>query len=117
MDLSEIKNKELNTKQKIEDLLKTNPLVLVNSEFIKSFGTTSPLKEIEYNLYENTIELNLGSNESLQYKVKDNIIDLQNSNVNANEKKVEKQITSGNQNNEKSTELKTIVGKLPGLCL
>ena len=74
LDLADIKNKELKDKQKIEECLKKNSLVLVSSEFILSFKGNPGLSQINYNLYENTLEIDLGPNNSLQYQTKNNII-------------------------------------------
>ena len=73
IDLSEINNKELKDKQKIEEFLKKNSLILVNSDFIKSFDKNPSLCEINYKFYENTIEIDLGSCNSIKFKTRDNI--------------------------------------------
>ena len=81
IDLNNIKNKELNEKYKIEEFLKTNSLVLVSSEFISSFILNPHLNEINYYLYENTIEINLDFNKSLKFKSRDSVISSPNSNI------------------------------------
>ena len=83
IDLYKIKNKELKDKQKIEECLKRNSLVLVKLDFIKSFEQNPPLSEINYNLYEDTIEIYLGPHNSLQFHSKNNIIlSFENDNIN-----------------------------------
>ena len=99
IDLSDIKNKELKDKQKIEEYLKKDSLVLVNSDFIKSFDQNHTLSEINYNLYENTIEIDLGSGNSLSFHSTDNIIP-QNSGENASQVVNNTKSPSETQNNE-----------------
>ena len=83
IDLYKIKNEELKDKQKIEECLKRNSLVLVNSDFIKSFEQNNLLSEINYNLYEDTIEIELGPHNYLQFHSKNNIIlSFENDNIN-----------------------------------
>ena len=90
-NLIEIKNTELNTKQKVEDFIKTKSLVLVSQDFISSLEASNKLKEIEYYIYDNTIEIIFDSNNTLSIKCKDNIIE---SNSNSN--------SDGNNNNNQN---------------
>ena len=105
IELSEIKNKELKEKQKIEEFLQKNSLVLVNNEFISSFKENSNLTEINYNLYESTIEIDLGSNDSLKFQTDNNIILSSNSDSKGNEDTTNTQNSSSiNQNDNKLPE-------------
>ena len=74
IDLNKIKNNELKDKQKIEECLKKGSLVLVSSEFIDSFEQSHSLNEINYNLYENSIKIDLGFDNCIKIKTTDNII-------------------------------------------
>jgi len=102
MDINEIKNKELNTSQKIQDFLKTNSLVLVSDDFISSFGKFANLKEINFSLYENIIEIIFDSNSSLIFNLKDNVIvQNQNSDIKENNKDNKKEDKNNtNENNQ-----------------
>ena len=88
-NLMEIKNTELNTKQKVNNFIKTKSLALVSEDFISSLELSKKLKEIEYYIYDNTIEIIFDSNSTLSFKCKDNIIE---SNSNSN--------LDGNNNNQ-----------------
>ena len=105
--LGEIKYKELNTKQKIEDFLKANSLVLVSKDFILSFGETIPLKEINFSGYENKLKINLGPDISLLFKTNDNII-TKNSNAEEIGNSNELQKSKFGNNNNNPIELKNI---------
>ena len=83
LNLVDIKSPELNTKAKVEEYIKTKSLVLVNSDFITSLENSNNLKEIEYIIYDNTIEIIFDSNNSISFKAKDNILQL-NSNLEQN---------------------------------
>ena len=101
-ELKGIKNQELSNKQKIEECLKNNSLVLVNSDFIESFERIHSLSEINYNLYENNIEIYFGSGNSLKFQTKDNIIPqfgeigIENENVDNNQNPFEAKDNSVN---------------------
>ena len=108
IDLKEIKYNELNVKQKIKEYLKNNSLVLVNSDFIESFKQIHFLKEINYILYENTIDINFGSGDPLKFKTIDNIIqplfgEIENEliknvdNININNQKINLEINKKNE--------------------
>ena len=99
-DLIDIKKNELNTKQKVEEYIKTKSLILVNSDFISSLGKQNILKEIEYIIYDNTIDIIFDSNNSLLFKAKDNIIE-SNPNLDGNINNIEnkKVDTQNNDNN------------------
>ena len=102
IDLTEIKNKELKNKEKIEECLQKDSVALVNSDFIKSFEQTHSLSEINYKLYEDTIEIDLGPNNSLKFKSSDNIIP-QISGDSGNEEVNNSQDSQKNQNNAPSS--------------
>jgi hypothetical protein len=101
MDINEIKNKELNTSQKIQDILKTNSLVLVSSDFISSFWKNTNLKEINFSLYEDNIEIIFDSNKSLTFQMKGNVIKSnQNIDIMENPKDNKKEDKSNNSENK-----------------
>ena len=106
-DLSEIKNNELNTKQKLEKYLETNSLVLVSTDFISSLCQTHKLKEFDFSLYENTININFSANDFLQIEAKDNII---STNINTKEANIKKgeSTSSSNKTNNKPIEFQNI---------
>ena len=106
IDLTDIKNRELKDKQKIEECLKKNSLVLVSSEFILSFKGNPGLSQINYDLYENTIEIDLGPNNSLQFQTKDNIILSSNSSVKQNETQNSTSINQGTNKNPETQDNK-----------
>ena len=74
VDLSEIKNHEFKEKQEIKEYLKMNSLVIVDCDFINSFEQNHSLNQINYILYENTIEIDFGLNNSIKFNTKDNIL-------------------------------------------
>jgi len=106
IDFFELKNKELKEKQKIEDFLQKNSLALVSNEFISSFKENSGLSEINYNIYENTIEIDLGSNNSLKFKTNDNFILSSNSDSNGNEDATNIQNSTSNEKSNESQDNK-----------
>ena len=73
-DLTDIKFNEYNTKEKVELFLKTKSLVLVNKEFLSFFKRCNTLKEIDFNLYEETIEINFDTTNTLLFKTNNNYI-------------------------------------------
>ena len=83
LNLIDIKTPELNTKEKVEEYIKTKPLILVNTNFITSLENSNNLKEIEYIINDNTIEIIFDSNNSLSFKAKNNILE-SNSNSDGN---------------------------------
>ena len=83
LNLVDIKTPELNTKEKVEEYIKTKSLILVNTDFITSLENSNNLKEIEYIINDNTIEIFFDSNNSLSFKAKNNILEL-NSNSDGN---------------------------------
>ena len=82
-NLIEIINTDLNTKQNVDDFIKTKSLALVSEDFISSLEVSNKLKKIEYYIYDNTIEIIFDSNNTLSIKSKDNIIE-SNSNLGEN---------------------------------
>ena len=82
-NLIEIINTDLNTKQNVDDFIKTKSLALVSEDFISSLEVSNKLKKIEYYIYDNTIEIIFDSNNTLSIKCKDNIIE-SNSNLGEN---------------------------------
>ena len=107
-NLIEIKNTELNTKQKVEDFIKTKSLALVSKDFITSLEASNKLKEIEYYIYDNTIEIIFDSNNTLSIKSTENIIE-----SNSNSKLAE---NNNNQNygnnNDFANDILTILLKM-----
>ena len=86
----------------------------MNSDFIKSFGQNHTLSEINYNLYENTIEIDLGSGNFLLFKSTDNIIpqnsgETVNEVVNITKSPSETQNNEDNSNNQDNTFAKDIL--------
>ena len=106
-NLIEIKNAELNIKQKIEDFIKTKTLALVSQDFISSLELSNKLKEIEYYIYDNTIEIIFDSNNTLSIKSKDNIIE-SNSNFVENNNNQNNNQNIGN-NNDFTNDILTIL--------
>ena len=107
LNLIEIKNTELNIKQKVEDFIKTKSLALVSEDFISSLELSNKLKEIEYYIYDNTIEIIFDSNNTLSIKCKDNIIE-SNSNLGENNNNQNNNQNIGN-NNDFANDILTIL--------
>ena len=91
----------------------------MKSEFITSFEINPPLSEIEFNLYEDTIEIVLDASNSLQFESKDNIInqipeEAGNENINNIENSSE---TSNNESTSKIKDTLFSIGFLYNLLI
>ena len=84
-DLSDAKKLELNSKEKIEEYLKSNTLALLDENFVSCLKKNQPICEIKYKLLEKGIEIIFDTKDNLICGLKGNII-TQNSETDEDEK-------------------------------
>ena len=106
-ELIDINIPELNTKAKVEEYIKKKPLVLVNADFRTSLGNSNSQKEIEFIIYDNTIEIIFDTNNSISFKAKDNILEL-NSNLEHNNNSID---NKNKKNQESDTNKAELINK------
>ena len=119
-DLLDAKKLELNTKEKLEEYLKNNTLVLLGDKFVSSFDKKSNLCEIKYCLLDKQIKISFGSQNELICDLKDNII-IQNASTDKNPKEEIKheviRVSLINENNSNNKEDNTFASSALSILL
>ena len=101
-DLSDAKKLELNSKEKIEEYLKSKALALLDENFVSCLKKNQPICEIKYKLLEKGIEIIFDTKDNLICGLKGNII-TQNSETDEDEKNLTTHdvVTENNNNSNR----------------
>ena len=103
-DLDGVKKIDVNTKEKLENYLKNNSLVLLDENFVSVFGKKQNLCEIKYKLLKTGIEIIFDSSDNIICGLKGNIItsDLSSSEENQ-EDQIKHEVIKENSSNTNDT--------------